>query len=164
MKKIFLPLIALIALLLNACSFSFNSETKEMKKQIEQLQKDVAELQKKNGITPSYQNTTESSDKSVSKTEKQDETETAAVSNKEERAMEAVKYCLKMYEPELEYTNIRTVPLSDGTVDVIIDYLWCGSTSHTYYNVTVYSDNEFRVNSSRGVEGNFPIHEKFSIK
>ena len=83
---------------------------------------------------------------------------------KEQLAVEAIKYCLKMYVPELNYTNIRSVPKSDGTIDVIIDYTLIGSVEHTYYNVTVYPNNEFKVNSCRGLEGTFPYNSKFSIK
>lgn len=68
-----------------------------------------------------------------------------------------------MYEPDLKYTNIRSVPQSDGTVDVVIDYKWAGIEEHTYYNVTVYSNNEFKVNSRHGVEGDFPYGSKMMI-
>ena len=68
-----------------------------------------------------------------------------------------------MYVPDLKYTNIRSVPKSDGTVDVIIDYKWVGSEEHTYYNVTVYSNNEFKVNSCYGLKGIFPHDGKMMI-
>ena len=76
----------------------------------------------------------------------------------------AIKYCLKMYVPDLNYTNIRSVPQSNGTVDVIIDYHYLGSTEHTYYIVTIYSNKEFKVNSCYGLEGNFPHNSKMVIQ
>ena len=77
--------------------------------------------------------------------------------------MEAIQYCLKMYVPDLKYTNIRSVPQSDGTVDVVIDYDWNGLAEHTYYNVTVFSNKEFKVNSYSGIEGDFPHHSKMML-
>ncbi len=126
-------------------------------------------MQKMNGLTPSYEitdDTIASSKLSDSKKTNGDEQQAVKIS-KEQTAVEAIKYCLKMYVPDLKYTNIRSAPQSDGTVDVIIDYKekYTGSTEHTYYNVTVYSDKEFKVNSCRGYHyGFFPCDSKMMIQ
>ncbi len=119
-----------------------------------------------NGLTPSY----ETADDDIthpkpSDSKKTDGDEQQIVkTSREQTAVEAIKYCLKMYVPDLNYTNIRSVPQSNGTVDVIIDYHYLGSTEHTYYNVTIYSNKEFKVNSCYGLEGNFPHNSKMVIQ
>lgn len=159
MKKIIL-LIAIIPFLFSSCDLLDFPDVNELQKQVEQLQKDVAELQKVNGITPNHQSTESKS--------KNDE---VAVSNNnksglsnEQQAVEAIKYCLKMYKPSLKYKNIRGVEKPNGTVDVIIDYIFCGTQENTYYNVNLYNDGTFKINDIRGVEGNFPHNEKFTMK
>ena len=169
MKKSILLLSVIIAIIGNSCTFSFSSNQKDLQKQINQLQQEVATLQKMNGLTPSYE--TDDDDitppkPSDSKKTNGDEQQTVKTS-KEQTAVEAIKYCLKMYVPDLKYTNIRSAPQSDGTVDVIIDYheKYTGSVEHTYYNVTVYSNNEFKVNSCRGwSDGYFPYNSKMVIQ
>ena len=167
MKKSILLLSVIIAVIGNSCTFSFSSNQKDLQKQINQLQQEVATLQKMNGLTPSYEitdDTIASSKPSDSKKTNGDEQQAVKIS-KEQTAVEAIKYCLKMYVPDLKYTNIRSVPQSDGTVDVVIDYHYLGSTEHTYYNVTVYSDKEFKVNSCRGCHyGYFPCDSKMMIQ
>ena len=156
----------IIAVIGNSCSFSFSSNQKDLQKQINQLQQEVATLQKMNGLTPSYEtsdDTVASSKPSGLKKSNGDEQQQAVKISKEQTAMEAIKYCLKMYVPDLKYTNIRSVPQTDGTVDVVIDYEWIGQTEHTYYNVTVYSNKEFKVNSLSGIEGHFPYHSKMML-
>lgn len=156
----------IIAVIGNSCTFSFSSNQKDLQKQINQLQQEVATLQKMNGLTPSYEitdDTIASSKPSDSKKTNDDEQQTLKTS-REQTAVEAIKYCLKMYVPDLNYTNIRSVPQSNGTVDVIIDYHYLGSTEHTYYNVTIYSNKEFKVNSCYGLEGNFPHNSKMVIQ
>ena len=158
----------IIAVIGNSCTFSFSSNQKDLQKQINQLQQEVATLQKMNGLTPSYEisdDTVTSSKPSGLKKSNGDEQQQAVKISKEQTAVEAIKYCLKMYVPDLNYTNIRSVPQSNGTVDVIIDYHYLGSTEHTYYNVTVYSDKEFKVNSCRGYHyGYFPYNSKMMIQ
>ena len=168
MKKVIL-FISIVVILFNSCSFFESSDQRNLQEQINQLQQEVAVLQKTNGLTPSYEIKNDSiassivSDSSMkNKGRKQTNKETKE--GKEQLAVEAIKYCLKMYVPELNYTNIRSVPKSDGTIDVIIDYTLIGSVEHNYYNVTVYPNNEFKVNSCRGLEGTFPYNSKFSIK
>lgn len=155
----------IVAIICNSCSFSFSPNQKDLQEQITQLQQEVATLQKINGLAPSYEikdnhivapkpsdsNKTDSNDQQTVKTAK------------EQTALEAIKYCLEMYVPDLKYTNIRSVPQSDGSIDVIIDYDLYGSTGHTYYNVTVYSNKEFKVNRCRGLEGNFPYDSKMML-
>ena len=159
----------IIAVIGNSCSFSFSSNQKDLQKQINQLQQEVATLQKMNGLTPSYEitdDTIASSKPSDSKKTNDDEQQTLKTS-REQTAVEAIKYCLKMYVPDLKYTNIRSAPQSDGTVDVIIDYheKYTGSLEHTYYNVTIYSNKEFKVNSCRGwSDGYFPYNSKMVIQ
>ena len=156
----------IIAVIGNSCTFSFSSNQKDLQKQINQLQQEVATLQKMNGLTPSY----ETDDDDIthpkpSDSQKTDGDEQQIVkTSREQTAVEAIKYCLKMYVPDLNYTNIRSVPQSNGTVDVIIDYHYLGSTEHTYYNVTIYSNKEFKVNSCYGLEGNFPHNSKMVIQ
>ena len=156
----------IIAVIGNSCTFSFSSNQKDLQKQINQLQQEVATLQKMNGLTPSY----ETADDDIthpkpSDSKKTDGDEQQIVkTSREQTAVEAIKYCLKMYVPDLNYTNIRSVPQSNGTVDVIIDYHYLGSTEHTYYNVTIYSNKEFKVNSCYGLEGNFPHNSKMVIQ
>ena len=156
----------IIAVIGNSCTFSFSSNQKDLQKQINQLQQEVATLQKMNGLTPSY----ETADDDIthpkpSDSQKTDGDEQQIVkTSREQTAVEAIKYCLKMYVPDLNYTNIRSVPQSNGTVDVIIDYHYLGSTEHTYYNVTIYSNKEFKVNSCYGLEGNFPHNSKMVIQ
>ena len=166
MKKSILLLSVIIAVIGNSCSFSFSPNQKDLQKQINQLQQEVATLQKMNGLTPSY----ETDDDDIthpkpSDSQKTDGDEQQIVkTSREQTAVEAIKYCLKMYVPDLNYTNIRSVPQSNGTVDVIIDYHYLGSTEHTYYNVTIYSNKEFKVNSCYGLEGNFPHNSKMVIQ
>ena len=171
MKKsiLFLSAIVVVAVMCGSCSFSLSSNQNDLQKQVEQLQQEVAVLQKMNGLTPSYEindDTVVSSKPSGSKKSNGDEQQQAVKIPKEQTAVEAIKYCLKMYVPDLKYTNMRSAPQSDGTVDVIIDYKekYTGSTEHTYYNVTVYSDKEFTVNSIYGLEGNFPHNSKMMIQ
>ena len=169
MKKVFLFVSVVMVFTCNSCSFSFSPNQKELQEQIDQLQQEVAVLQKMNGLTPSYEiknDSIVSSAPANSKAKNSDDAQTApaAKAGKEQLAIDAVKYCLKMYEPDLKYTAIRSVPKSDGTVDVIIDYEYIGSTEHTYYNVSVYSNNEFMVNRCRGLKGFFPHGSKFKIQ
>lgn len=167
MKKSIMLLSVIIAVIGNSCTFSFSSNQKDLQKQINQLQQEVATLQKMNGLTPSYEtsdDTVASSKPSGLKKSNGDEQQQAVKISKEQTAVEAIKYCLKMYVPDLNYTNIRSVPQSNGTVDVIIDYHYLGSTEHTYYNVTVYSNKEFKVNSCYGLEGDFPYNSKMMIQ
>ena len=172
MKKIILLSSVFAVLLCNSCTFSYTSDQKDLQKQITQLQQEVAALQKLNGLTPSYDIMSDSISFPVSSnSNKTDGDGNKAVKKpqmgKEETAVEAIKYCLKMYVPDLKYSNIRSVPQSDGTIDVIIDFKekYTGNTEHTYYNVSVYSNNEFRVNSCRGGhEGYFPYNSKMMIQ
>lgn len=169
MKKPILLLSVIIAIIGNSCTFSFSSNQKDLQKQINQLQQEVATLQKMNGLTPSY----ETADDDIthpkpSDSKKTDGDEQQIVkTSREQTAVEAIKYCLKMYVPDLKYTNIRSAPQSDGTVDVVIDYRtkYTNEVEHTYYNVTVYSDKEFKVNSCRGwPDGYFPYDSKMMIQ
>ena len=171
MKKIILLISVLAVVLCNSCTFSFTSNQKDLQKQITQLQQEVAALQKLNGLTPSYDIKSDSISSPVSS----NSNKTSGDGNKavkkpqmgkEETAVEAIKYCLKMYLPDLKYSNIRSVPQSDGTIDVIIDYKdIAGFAEHTYYNVSVYSNNEFKVNSCRGgYEGDFPHNSRMKIQ
>ena len=168
MKKVILFVSAALAFTLNSCTFLDTPSQRDVQAQITQLQQEVAVLQAMNGIVPSYEikndsiasPTPENSEKVNNDGKKSAKTATEV---KEQAAIDAIKYCLKMYEPDLKYTNIRSVPKSDGTVDVVIDYKWAGIEEHTYYNVTVYSNNEFKVNHYRGIEGDFPYGSKMMI-
>lgn len=169
MKKSIFFLSAIVTVLCNSCSFSFSSNQKDLQEQITQLQQEVATLQKINGLTPSYDIKTDSTafpKQSISNSTNGNDQQTVKAT-KEQTAVEAIKYCLKMYLPDLKYTNIRSAPKSDGTVDVIIDFKdkYTGSAEHTYYNVSVYSNNEFKVNSWSGCfEGHFPHDSKMMIQ
>lgn len=136
-----------------------------MQGEIIQLQQEVAALQEMNGLPSSYQfhNDADASPKPSESNETNGNGQQTVKSSAEQTAVEAIKYCLKMYVPDFKYTNIRSVPQSDGTVDVVIDYDWYGM-EHTYYNVTVYSNKEFKVNSCRGLRGNFPHNSKMMIQ
>ena len=160
MKKIAILLSALAFVSASCIYTNDNSDVKELREKVDQLQKDVAELQEVNGITPSRQ--VERS----GKTSESEESKKTVKSGKpdKEQAIEAIKYCLKMYQPSLKYTGIRCVEKPNGTLDVIIDYDWCGIASNTYYNVSMYGDGKFKVNSIDGVEGQFPHEDKFSIE
>lgn len=169
MKKLISLVSVVMVLVCSSCSFSFSSNQKDLQEQINQLQQEVAVLQKMNGLAPSYVINNDSTTKptqSNSQAKENDDIQTdqPATTGKEQQAIEAIKYCLKMYVPDLKYKAIRSVPKSDGTVDVIIDYVYIGSTEHTYYNVSVYSNNEFKVNRCRGVEGHFPHDSRFKIQ
>ena len=97
-------------------------------------------------------------------TEPKAETKAAPVNN-EERAVQAIKYCLRMYKSELKYDKISSVPKSDGTIDVIIDYKEYGGVQHTYYNVSVYKNGDCCVNRISGYpSGHFPYGDKFSVE
>lgn len=178
MKKTIIFISALVAFILLYFYLFKVPSKRELQEQINQLQQEVAALQEMNGLPSSYETDSvvatkpsyskqEKSKQSASKKTNSDNKSTVktAKKNNEEVAVEAIKYCLKMYVPDLKYTNIRSVPQSDGTVDVVIDYItkYSEVVYHTYYNVTVYSNKEFRVNSCSGVEGDFPHHSKMML-
>lgn len=158
MKKI-IVLAAIIPFVFTGC-FSFggsSNEVKELKEQVAQLQKDVAELQKANGNSIAHKAEATSDNEVSGKNE--------ANTTKEQKAVEAIKYCLKKYVSDLKYKNITSVPKSDGTVDVIIDFVEYRDTRHTYYNVAVYNNGEYCVKDISGhYAGNFPYGDKFSIE
>lgn len=164
MKK---PIIILSAVVAFLCIYCFLNQ-RETQKQITQLQQEVTALQEMNGLPSSYEMTDDAStsSKPVESSKTNDNKQQTVKSSAEKTAVEAIQYCLKMYVPDLKYTNIRSVPQSDGTVDVIIDYKekYTGSVEHTYYNVTVYSDKEFKVNSCRGwMDGDFPHRSRMIL-
>ena len=161
MKK---PIIILSAVVAFLCIYCFLSQ-RETQRQITQLQQEVTALQEMNGLPSSYEMTDDAStsSKPVESSKTNDNKQQTVKSSAEKTAVEAIQYCLKMYVPDLKYTNIRSVPQSDGTVDVVIDYEWIGQTEHTYYNVTVYSNKEFKVNSLSGIEGHFPYHSRMIL-
>lgn len=72
-----------------------------------------------------------------------------------QRAIEAIKYSLSMYKPDLKYDNIRAVAINDGTYDVIIDYKqsYTHNILHNYYNVTLGEGDNFQINSINGDVG-----------
>lgn len=168
-------LLAALAFVCAGC-ISINA-SKDLQEEVEQLKKDVAELQQAVGIQHVEQadksSTESAADKSEPKAEKQTSTaksepkaenQAASVSN-EQRAIQAVEYCLKMYKSDLKYDKISSVPKSDGTIDVIIDYKHLGDIRHTYYNVSVYKNGECCVNNISGLYvGDFPHGDKFSIQ
>lgn len=157
MKKLSILLVVLVVVCAG-CILPTGSGVNELEKKVEQLQKDVAELQKANGMKPNNPTPPQSTKKTA---EKDGET----VNQSEQQAMEAVKYCLKKYVSDLKYDKMTSVPKSDGTVDVIIDYKYLGDVMHTYYNVSVYSNGECRINDITGwVDGHFPHGDKFSVQ
>ena len=161
MKKTIIVLSAVVAFMCIYCLLN----KRNMQRQITQLQQEVTALQEMNGLPSSYEMTDDASTlpKPVESNKSNGDGQQTANSFAEKTAVEAIKYCLKMYVPDLKYTNIRSVPQTDGTLDVVIDYEWCGETKHTYYNVTVYSNKEFEVNSCSGVEGHFPYHSRMML-
>lgn len=165
MKKVILFVSAALAFTLNSCTFLDTPSQRDLQEQITQLQQEVAALQEINGLPSSYQfhNDADASPKPSESNETNGDGQQTVKSSAEQTAVEAIKYCLKMYVPDFKYNNIRSVPQSDGTVDVVVDYKWAGIEEHTYYNVTVYSNNEFKVNSRRGLEGDFPYGSKMMI-
>jgi ABC-type multidrug transport system fused ATPase/permease subunit len=180
MKKAIIFVSAVVAFILLYFYLFKTPSKRDLQEQINQLQQEVAALQEMNGLPSSYEiendsvaatkpsnSKQEKSKQSASQKTTSDDKSTVktAQKNNEEVAVEAIKYCLKMYVPDLKYTNIRSVPQSDGTVDVVIDYItkYSEVVYHTYYNVTVYSNKEFRVNSCSGVEGDFPHHSKMML-
>ena len=162
MKKtiILLPLLALVCA---GCIYTNdNTDVRDLQEKVEQLQKDVTELQKANGIKPA-KNETATTPKQKASNDKESESDNAT--SKEQKAIEAIEYCLRMYKSELKYDKITSVPKSDGTVDVIIDYKDLGDIRHTYYNVAIYSNGECCIKHISGwPEGNFPCGDKFSVK
>lgn len=181
MKKAIIFVSAVVAFILLYFYLFKTPSKRDLQEQINQLQQEVAALQEMNGLPSSYEIENDSvaaTKPSSSKQEKSKQsasqrtnsdnrgTVKTAQKNNEEVAVEAIKYCLKMYVPDLKYTNIRSVPKSDGTVDVIIDFKekYTGNIEHTYYNVTVYSNKEFRVNSWRGdSDGDFPYGSRMML-
>ena len=158
-KTIFL--MALLPFFTAGCVSIWNNDVNELKGQVEQLKKDVAELQRTCGIVPSLQ-PDEESDKKSEKTVEKDTSNT--LKTDKQQAIEAIRYCLRMYTPSLKYTAIRGMEKPDGTADVIIDYDKYGSPYHTYYNVSTYEDGQFQVNEIDGLEGQFPHGERFLIE
>ena len=158
-------LLAALAFVCAGCFHISDFTNDGLRKEVEQLKKDVAELQKTVGIQPTEQSDTTSCQISADdETEPKAETKAASVSN-EQRAIQAVEYCLKMYKSDLKYDKISSVPKSDGTIDVIIDYKYLGDIRHTYYNVSVYKNGECCVNNISGLYvGDFPHGDKFSIQ
>ena len=82
-------------------------------------------------------------------------TEKTSTAN-EKSAIEAIKYELKMYNPDVRYTSIRTVKKSDGTIDVILDIpMVVGGEvvqhEHKYYNVSTFSDGSYKINKDWGL-------------
>lgn len=69
----------------------------------------------------------------------------------EESAINAIKYMLKMYHPEVKYSAIRTVKQSDATVDVILD-IPGEDNYHKYYNVSTFSDGSSSINKDWGLK------------
>ena len=155
MKNIFYIIIAVAFLCVSCLNFS-HSEDKELKEQVAQLQKEVDEL-KMEKATFSHNN---SSDETGGVSDS-----TNTTSTKEQLAVKAIKYCLSKYcsNSEYKYGKINTVVKSDGTIDVIVDYTHFGIKDHAYYNVSVYSEKEFSINSRRGGDI-FPINDKFIIQ
>ena len=68
----------------------------------------------------------------------------------EKAAIDAIKYELKMYHPDVDYSAIRTVRKSDGIVDVILD-IPDVFNSHKYYNVSTFSDGSYKINKEWGL-------------
>ena len=158
-------LFAVLALVCAGCFHISDFTNDGLRKEVEQLKKDVAELQKTVGIQPTEQSDTTSCQISADdETEPKAETKAAPVNN-EERAVQAIKYCLRMYKSELKYDKISAVPKSDGTTDVIIDYKYIGGIEHTYYNVSVFKNGDCCVNDISGYpSGYFPHGDKFSVE
>lgn len=153
-------LFAALALVCAGCFNISDSSDSGLRKEVEQLKKDVAELQKAVGIQPTDQSDTTSAQSSADESKPKLETKAASVNN-EERAVEAIKYCLRMYKSDLKYDKISSVPKSDGTIDVIVDY----KPYHTYYNVTVYKNGDCCVNDISGCpHGHFPYGNKFPVE
>ena len=69
-----------------------------------------------------------------------------------QRAIEAIKYSLSMYKPDLKYDGIRAVAINDGTYDVIVDYKtsYSHTAENTYYNVTLGEGDNFQINRMSG--------------
>lgn len=167
MKNVILFVSVALAFTLNSCTFLDTPSQRDLQEQITQLQQEVAALQEMNGLPSSYQfhNDADASPKPSESNETNGDGQQTVKSSAEQTAVEAIKYCLKMYVPDFKYNNIRSVPQSDGTVDVVVDYKSKYSeVEHTYYNVSVYSNNEFKVNYTRGLEGNFPYNSKMMIQ
>ena len=157
-------LFAALALVCAGCFNISDFSDSGLRKDVEQLKKDVAELQEAVGIQPTDQSDTTSCQSSADESEPKSETKAAPVNN-EERAVEAIKYCLRMYKSDLKYDKISSVPKSDGTIDVIIDYKCIGGIEHTYYNVSVFKNGDCCVNDISGYpSGHFPYGDKFSVE
>jgi hypothetical protein len=155
MKNIFYIIIAAAFLCVSCLNFS-HSEDKELKEQVAQLQKEVDELKMEKATFSQNNSSDETGGISDS---------TNTTSTKEQLAVKAIQYCLSKYcsNSEYKYGKINTVVKSDGTIDVIVDYTHFGIKDHAYYNVSVYSEKEFSINSRRGGDI-FPINDKFIIQ
>lgn len=152
-------LAALLPFVLAGC-ISFDKENNDLKEQVAQLQKDVSELQEAVGINHAGGTAATDSVRNAGGSAKSSDSQ-----SKEQNAVNAVKYCLGKYKSDLKYDKITSMPKSDGTVDVIIDYKDCGDTRHTYYNLSVYSNGEFCVEDISGWStGRFPYGDKFFIE
>lgn len=70
------------------------------------------------------------------------------------QAINAVKFDLKMYHPNLTYDNIRTVSKTDGTVDVLLDITNLGVFKNERdmkgYNVSTYDNGTYNINYDFG--------------
>ncbi|MCQ2286756.1 MAG: hypothetical protein MJZ76_07765 [Bacteroidales bacterium] len=168
MKKSII-LAVMLPFVLSSCISIGNKKIKDLETKVEQLQKDVAELQQANRTNPQQQCDMDSTkvifNTNTLKQEKSEVLESAnSINVDKQQAIKAIKYCLKMYQPSLKYTAIRATKKPNKTVDVIIDYYWHGSTEHTYYNVSLYENGEFKINDINGLEGEFPHDDKFSME
>ena len=167
MKKIFFTILVVITVTFTSC-ITVAEDSKELEKKVQQLEKDVAELQKAVGVTPSSDTlATSKKQKDSEQQSPSEESKKSAQENTksvETQAIEAVKYCLKMYCPKDTYNDIRSVPKSDGTIDVVVDFKSPIGFETTTYNVSVYKGNEYKINSISGLYGQFPHREKFPMK
>lgn len=166
MKKIFFTILVVITTTFTSC-ITVAEDSKELEKKVQQLEKDVAELQKAVGVTTSSDTlATSKKQKDSEQQSPSEESKKSAQENTksvETQAIEAVKYCLKMYCPKDTYNDIRSVPKSDGTIDVVVDFK-SPIGSPTTYNVSVYKGNEYKINSISGIHGQFPHREKFPMR
>ena len=155
MRNIFYIIIAVAFLCVSCLNFS-HSEDKELKEQVAQLQKEVDELKMEKATFSQNNSSDETGGVSDS---------TNTTSTKEQLAVKAIKYCLSKYcsNSDYKYGNINTVVKSDGTIDVIVDYTYYGTKHQAYYNVSVYSENEFCINHRTGGDI-FPYGDKFIIQ
>lgn len=149
MKKIFL----LLTLILSHIIISCNDKTQLTSKQliIDSLKYENASLVDELNQKKSYIEKLKIEMNDLSLKTQNNEKSSLQSTGDENAAILAIKYMLKMYHPEVKYSNIRTVKKYDATIDVILD-IPGQENYHKYYNVSTFQDGSNTINSDWGLQ------------